>query len=120
MSPDAYTLSYRWTDSAQKELGTQDTQLDPSADPCRTLTVTRTVTATSKTDSTQVLTGSCRYGRQGLPGTTVGAAHARDEGERHPGQASWIWRASSLSWISCPGDGDSADPRHPRPDPCGL
>ena len=40
---DAYTLSYRWTDSAQKELGTQDTQLiQPMT--LSDLTVTCTVT----------------------------------------------------------------------------
>lgn len=76
---DAYTLSYRWTDSAQKELGTQDTQLIQPV-TLSDLTVTCTVTATSKTDSTQVLTGSCRYGVKVYPGTTVGAAHALTKG----------------------------------------
>ena len=113
---DAYTLSYRWTDSAQKELGTQDTQLIQPV-TLSDLTVTCTVTATSKTDSTQVLTGSCRYGVKVYPGTTVGA----DEGERHPGQAHGSGGQAVHPGPAAPGGwGLSADPRHPRPDPCGL
>lgn len=76
---DGYILSYRWTDGSGTEVGT---------DVCHTIQpVTLTgmvflcnVTAVSKTDSTQILTGACRYQVKVYPGTTVGAAHAVEKG----------------------------------------
>ena len=104
--PDAYTLSYRWTDSAQKELGTQDTQLIQPV-TLSDLTVTCTVTATSKTDSTQVLTGSCRYGVKVYPGTTVGAAHALTKGSVTLDKLMDLEGKQSILDQLLQGDGDS-------------
>ena len=103
---DAYTLSYRWTDSAQKELGTQDTQLIQPV-TLSDLTVTCTVTATSKTDSTQVLTGSCRYGVKVYPGTTVGAAHALTKGSVTLDKLMDLEGKQSILDQLLQGDGDS-------------
>lgn len=103
---DAYTLSYRWTDSAQKELGTQDTQLIQPV-TLSDLTVTCTVTATSKTDSTQVLTGSCRYAVKVYPGTTVGAAHALTKGSVTLDKLMDLEGKQSILDQLLQGDGDS-------------
>lgn len=85
------------------------------------LTVTCTVTATSKTDSTQVLTGSCRYGVKVYPGTTVGAAHALTKGSVTLDKLMDLEGKQSIPGSAAPGGwGLSADPRYPRPDPCGL
>lgn len=69
---DAYNLSYRWADSSGKELGTASTQtIQPTS--LTSMVVTCTVTAVSKTDSSQILSGTCRYQIKVYPGTTVGA-----------------------------------------------
>lgn len=70
---DAYTIAYAWTGEGSEALGTGQTQM------VRPLTLTDahascTVTATSKTDSSKQLTGTCQYTIKVLPGTTVGAA----------------------------------------------
>ena len=69
---DAYNLSYRWADSSGKELGTAATQtIQPIS--LTSMVLTCTVTAVSKTDSSQTLSGTCRYQVKVYPGTTVGA-----------------------------------------------
>ncbi len=76
---DGYTISYRWTDDSGKEVGTeashtiQPVTLTGMAFLCH-------VTAVSKTDSTQIFTGTCRYQVKVYPGTTIGAAHAVEKG----------------------------------------
>ena len=76
---DAYEITYRWTDSAKKEIGTGATvTIQPIV--LADLVLTCTVTATSKTDSTQILTGVCGYGVKVYPGTTVGAVLTPDQG----------------------------------------
>ena len=70
---DAYTLSYRWTNSAGQELGTQAVQtVQPTS--LTSMTITCTVTAASKTDTAQVLTDACRYQLRVYPGTQLTAA----------------------------------------------
>lgn len=74
-----YTFTYRWTDSANKELGTEKIlTIQPAS--LADFTVTCTVTATSKTDSTQVLTGTCTYNVKVYPGTSVGAVTTLSQG----------------------------------------
>lgn len=90
----------------QKELGTQDTQLIQPV-TLSDLTVTCTVTATSKTDSTQVLTGSCRYGVKVYPGTTVGAAHALTKGSVTLDKLMDLEGKQSILDQLLQGDGDS-------------
>lgn len=69
---DAYTLSYRWADSTGTALGTAATQtIQPIT--LTSMVLTCTVTAVSKTDSSQTLSGTCRYQVKVYPGTTVGA-----------------------------------------------
>lgn len=76
---DGYTISYRWTDDSGKEVSTEAS--------CTIQPVTLTgmvflchVTAVSKTDSTQMFTGTCRYQVKVYPGTTIGAVHAVEKG----------------------------------------
>lgn len=77
---DAYTLSYRWADSSGKDLGTAATQtIQPIS--LTSMVVTCTVTAVSKTDSSQTLSGTCRYQIKVYPGTTVGAVLNLSSGE---------------------------------------
>ena len=70
---DAYTLSYRWTNSAGQELGTQAVQTVQPAS-LTSMTITCTVTAASKTDTAQVLTDACRYQLRVYPGIQLTAA----------------------------------------------
>lgn len=65
------------------------------------------VTATSKTDSTQVLTGSCRYGVKVYPGTTVGAAHALTKGSVTLDKLMDLEGKQSILDQLLQGDGDS-------------
>ncbi|MFR8795898.1 MAG: S-layer homology domain-containing protein [Evtepia gabavorous] len=102
---DAYTL-LPLDRQPQKELGTQDTQLIQPV-TLSDLTVTCTVTATSKTDSTQVLTGSCRYGVKVYPGTTVGAAHALTKGSVTLDKLMDLEGKQSILDQLLQGDGDS-------------
>ncbi len=76
---DAYTFTYTWTDSAKKPLGTgQDLVLQPTT--LGGMVVVCTVTATSKTDSTQTLSGSCSYSLTVYASTTLGATLPLDQG----------------------------------------
>lgn len=77
---EAYDITYRWTDSAKKELGTGAT-LTVQPITLADLVITCTVTAVSKTDSSQVLTGTCGYGVKVYPGTTVGAVLPLTQGK---------------------------------------
>ena len=76
---EAYTITYLWTDSAKKELG-KDAKLLIQPTTLADLVLTCTVTAASKTDSTQVLTGTCTYGVKVYPGTSLGGVHSVAQG----------------------------------------
>ena len=76
---EAYNITYLWTDASKKELGKDATLLlqpTTQADLLRTCTVT----AASKTDSTQILTGTCTYGVKVYPSTSLGGVHSVAEG----------------------------------------
>ena len=76
---EAYNITYLWTDASKKELGKEATLLvQPTSQT--DLVLTCTVTAASKTDSTQVLTGTCTYGVKVYPGTSLGGVHSTAEG----------------------------------------
>ncbi|MDO4516236.1 MAG: Ig-like domain-containing protein [Bacillota bacterium] len=68
-----YALTYAWTDGEGKSLSTQETLL---VTPVVLLPqqYTCAVTAVSKTDSTRVLTASCVYTVNVLPGTVLGGS----------------------------------------------
>lgn len=69
---DAYQIHYRWTDGNGTEIGTKATQaIQPTT--LTAMTVTCSVKAVSKSDSTQIITGACRYQITVYPGTTLGA-----------------------------------------------
>ncbi len=76
---EAYNITYLWTDASKKELGKDATLLlQPTTQA--DLLLTCTVTAASKTDSTQVLTGTCTYGVKVYPSTSLGGVHSVAEG----------------------------------------
>lgn len=76
---EAYNITYLWTDASKKELGKDATLLvQPTSQT--DLVLTCTVTAASKTDSTQVLTSTCTYGVKVYPGTSLGGVHSVAEG----------------------------------------
>ncbi len=64
-------------------------------------------TVTWTTDSTQVLTGSCRYGVKVYPGTTVGAAHALTKGSVTLDKLMDLEGKQSILDQLLQGDGDS-------------
>lgn len=75
----AYNITYLWTDASKKELGKDATLLlQPTTQA--DLLLTCTVTAASKTDSTQILTGTCTYGVKVYPSTSLGGVHSVAEG----------------------------------------
>ena len=75
----AYNITYLWVDASKKELGKDATLLlQPTTQA--DLLLTCTVTAASKTDSTQVLTGTCTYGVKVYPSTSLGGVHSVAEG----------------------------------------
>lgn len=76
---EAYNITYLWTDASKKELGKDATLLlQPTTQA--DLLLTCTVTAASKTDSTQILTGTCTYGVKVYPSTSLGGVHSVAEG----------------------------------------
>lgn len=76
---EAYNITYLWTDASKKELGKDATLLlQPTTQAG--LLLTCTVTAASKTDSTQILTGTCTYGVKVYPSTSLGGVHSVAEG----------------------------------------
>lgn len=76
---EAYNITYLWTDASKKELGKDATLLlQPTTQA--DLLLTCTVTAASKTDSTQILTGTCTYGVKVYPSTSLGGVHSVTEG----------------------------------------
>ena len=76
---EAYNITYLWTDASKKELGKDATLLlQPTTQA--DLILTCTVTAASKTDSTQILTGTCTYGVKVYPSTSLGGVHSVAEG----------------------------------------
>ena len=76
---EAYNITYLWTDASKKELGKDATLLlQPTTQS--DLLLTCTVTAASKTDSTQILTGTCTYGVKVYPSTSLGGVHSVAEG----------------------------------------
>lgn len=76
---EAYNITYFWTDASKKELGKDATLLlQPTTQA--DLLLTCTVTAASKTDSTQILTGTCTYGVKVYPSTSLGGVHSVAEG----------------------------------------
>lgn len=76
---EAYNIAYLWTDASKKELGKDATLLlQPTTQA--DLLLTCTVTAASKTDSTQILTGTCTYGVKVYPSTSLGGVHSVAEG----------------------------------------
>lgn len=76
---EAYNITYLWTDTSKKELGKDATLLlQPTTQA--DLLLTCTVTAASKTDSTQILTGTCTYGVKVYPSTSLGGVHSVAEG----------------------------------------
>ena len=76
---EAYNITYLWTDASKKELGKDATLLlQPTTQA--DLLLTCTVTAASKTDSTQILTGTCTYGVKVYPSTSLGGVHSMAEG----------------------------------------
>ena len=76
---EAYNITYLWTDASKKELGKDATLLlQPTTQA--DLLLTCTVTAASKTDSTQILTGTCTYGVKVYPRTSLGGVHSVAEG----------------------------------------
>lgn len=76
---EAYNITYLWTDASKKELGKGATLLlQPTTQAG--LLLTCTVTAASKTDSTQILTGTCTYGVKVYPSTSLGGVHSVAEG----------------------------------------
>lgn len=76
---EAYNITYLWTDASKKELGKDATLLlQPTTQA--NLLLTCTVTAASKTDSTQILTGTCTYGVKVYPSTSLGGVHSVAEG----------------------------------------
>lgn len=75
----AYNITYLWADASKKELGKDATLLlQPTTQA--DLLLTCTVTAASKTDSTQILTGTCTYGVKVYPSTSLGGVHSVAEG----------------------------------------
>lgn len=75
----AYNITYLWADASKKELGKDATLLlQPTTQA--DLLLTCTVTAASKTDSTQILTGTCTYGVKVYPSTSLGGVHSVSEG----------------------------------------
>lgn len=75
----AYNITYLWVDASKKELGKDSTLLlQPTTQA--DLLLTCTVTAASKTDSTQILTGTCTYGVKVYPSTSLGGVHSVAEG----------------------------------------
>lgn len=75
----AYNITYLWADASKKELGKGATLLlQPTTQA--DLLLTCTVTAASKTDSTQILTGTCTYGVKVYPSTSLGGVHSVAEG----------------------------------------
>lgn len=76
---EAYNITYLWTDASKKELEKDATLLlQPTTQA--DLLLTCTVTAASKTDSTQILTGTCTYGVKVYPSTSLGGVHSVAEG----------------------------------------
>ena len=76
---EAYNITYLWTDASKKELGKDATLLlQPTTQA--DLLLACTVTAASKTDSTQILTGTCTYGVKVYPSTSLGGVHSVAEG----------------------------------------
>lgn len=76
---EAYNITYLWADASKKELGKDATLLlQPTTQA--DLLLTCTVTAASKTDSTQILTGTCTYGVKVYPSTSLGGVHSVAEG----------------------------------------
>ena len=76
---EAYNITYLWTGASKKELGKDATLLlQPTTQA--DLLLTCTVTAASKTDSTQILTGTCTYGVKVYPSTSLGGVHSVAEG----------------------------------------
>lgn len=76
---EAYNITYLWVDASKKELGKDATLLlQPTTQA--DLLLTCTVTAASKTDSTQILTGTCTYGVKVYPSTSLGGVHSVAEG----------------------------------------
>ena len=76
---EAYNITYLWTDASKKELGKDATLLlQPTTQA--DLLLTCIVTAASKTDSTQILTGTCTYGVKVYPSTSLGGVHSVAEG----------------------------------------
>lgn len=76
---ETYNITYLWTDASKKELGKDATLLlQPTTQA--DLLLTCTVTAASKTDSTQILTGTCTYGVKVYPSTSLGGVHSVAEG----------------------------------------
>lgn len=76
---EAYNITYLWTDASKKELGKDATLLlQPTTQA--DLLLTCTVTAASKTDSTQILTGTCTYSVKVYPSTSLGGVHSVAEG----------------------------------------
>ena len=76
---NAYNITYLWADASKKELGKDATLLlQPTTQA--DLLLTCTVTAASKTDSTQILTGTCTYGVKVYPSTSLGGVHSVAEG----------------------------------------
>lgn len=76
---EAYNITYLWTDASKKELG-KDAALLLQPTTQADLLLTCTVTAASKTDSTQILTGTCTYGVKVYPSTSLGGVHSVAEG----------------------------------------
>lgn len=76
---EAYNITYLWVDASKKELGKDATLLlQPTTQA--DLLLTCTVTAASKTDSTQILTGTCTYSVKVYPSTSLGGVHSVAEG----------------------------------------
>lgn len=72
-----YTLTYAWKQGEEPLIGAETTLVTPAFQ--EVLDLTCTITAVSKADETQVLTGACTYRLEVLPGTMIeGVSYAID------------------------------------------
>lgn len=116
---EAYNITYLWTDASKKELGKDATLLlQPTTQA--DLLLTCTVTAASKTDSTQILTGTCTYGVKVYPSTSLGGVHSVARGGRDAEQAHGPGEQSLRDRPAHQGRRHRHGPAHRRADPCGL